>query len=118
MPLEQRGSSVRNRTLLIVGPGLLIGTVLCLIAAAAGRMHGGSGDSVMAKHELLGMASYPLSAAIGTAPYHAKERTQNRVVWGLVDYGPVVLNWAILSTVVVGSVVLVRNAGRRMRRSP
>jgi hypothetical protein len=98
--------SMRPRFLLLFGPGLVVGAMLCVIALITGNLQ--SGDSTMAKYEVLGMASVPLSSVLGSTADYAKERIANGALWGVIDYGQVLLNWMLLPLVVVGSVMLLR----------
>lgn len=97
---------MRRKLLILLGPGLVIGVILCIIAVVIGSLK--SGDATMAKYEVLGVASTPLSSVLGDAAYHAKERTAQGALWGVIDYGQVLVNWMLLSLVVVGSIMLLR----------
>lgn len=97
-----------RRLLVFLGPGIVVGAALCLLAFIVGSLK--NGDSTIAQYEILGMASRPLSSVLGDAAYRAKEHTTSGVLWSVIDYGQVLLNWMLLSLVIVGSFRLLRRS--------
>lgn len=95
---------MHRKTTILTSPGLVIGGAFCLLAAIVGNRGNGAGDATMAKYEVLGFASAPLSSFLGSTIYRTKEGTMNPVLWNVMDYGQVLVNWILLS-VLIGWVI-------------
>lgn len=102
-------------------PGLIVGATVCVLSAAVLRPPGtpGASDREIGSYNLLMRASWPVSALTAEAGYQLKERFASRIAWRLVDYLPVLVNCAMLSSILIGVpwFLLSRWSGQR-RRAP
>lgn len=95
-----------------VGPGLIVGAAVAITAAVArARASGAStGDAMMGAQVLLDYGAMPLSLLTRRPVQALLEATCCGVLSSAVEYGHVILNWAIIS-------LLVATLWRALRRA-
>lgn len=98
-----------RRIAFLVGPGLIVGLILFALAVSVGM---GGGDAGFGKHQLLLFSSMPLSMLVGDSAYQLKSATSGSAAWNLIDLIMVLVNWSLLSAVVMSLVRVVRRSGR------
>ena len=83
---------------------MIVGATVCVLSAAVLRPAGtpGASDREIGSYDLLMRASWPVSALTAEAGYQIKERYASGIVWRLVDYLPVLVNCAMLSSILIG----------------
>jgi hypothetical protein len=84
-------------------PGLAIGLVICIYASWITRHAAvvANPDAPMGAQFVLEVGSEPLSLLTGSALYRLKANTPSTVHLRTLDYGQVLLNWALVSAVIV-----------------
>lgn len=94
-----------RRIAVLITPGLLVGLILFGSAMVVGA---GGGDAGFGKHQLLLFSSMPLSLLAGDAVYQLKTATSSSMTWNAIDLVLVLLNWSLISLVIMSLVGLAR----------
>lgn len=103
---------MRRRVLLAVLPGLLVGLAICATSEILFRTSDATrrGDVLMGNQLLLAYGSRPLSLITADAAYRLKSRYDSSMVWTSVEFGQVIINWILISTLVAVVVFRIRRS--------